>query len=80
MYVAENGTFDGSAFSAFPISGWYWKVLARTYDEVTNEQLLCVKVEGQVVPIWENKSKQCIERILCKYRNVIKKFKDRISG
>lgn len=50
-HVAENCTFDGSAFSAFSISGWYWKVLARTYNEVTNEQLLCVMVEGLIVPI-----------------------------
>lgn len=51
VYVVENGTFDGSAFSAFPVSGWYWKVIARTYEEVTNDQLLCVKVEGQIVPL-----------------------------
>lgn len=50
VYLAENGTFDGGAFSAFPVSGWYWKVTAKTIDEFTNSVVMCVYVEGQIIP------------------------------
>ncbi|CAH1377538.1 unnamed protein product [Tenebrio molitor] len=45
----RNGTFDGSAFSHLPVSGWYWIATAYGLGEKTNRVLFCVKFEGQLV-------------------------------
>ncbi|XP_050519271.1 uncharacterized protein LOC126893299 [Diabrotica virgifera virgifera] len=50
-FEVNNGTFDGGALSAFPISNFYWKVTVLMLTDPGDEVVMCNKVEGQIAPI-----------------------------
>ncbi|KAF5281327.1 hypothetical protein FQR65_LT02957 [Abscondita terminalis] len=51
-YVCSNGTFDGDALAAFPLTGWFWKIYAKTYEVGESPKLvMCTYVEGQIVNV-----------------------------
>nr|XP_022900808.1 uncharacterized protein LOC111413903 [Onthophagus taurus]XP_022900809.1 uncharacterized protein LOC111413904 [Onthophagus taurus] len=51
IYIVKNATFDGDAFSTLPIDGYYWKVEANVKEGVHKSTVLCLNLEGQIVPV-----------------------------
>ncbi|KAK5646370.1 hypothetical protein RI129_004834 [Pyrocoelia pectoralis] len=53
VYICRNATFDGTALSVLPISGFFWKVRALLLEPGANISMpvLCIHAEGEIVHV-----------------------------